>query len=296
MKNTVYKYGFSASFSADSDGAKCLDSIVFMSNCKERDLNFNDYEEFDDVEIIPEQFDISSNSFSFELERLVLPRNVRKICKGAFQSMLIRSVVWPDACDHIPEYAFNGSSLAEISNICHIKSIGKGAFRGSYIKSIEIPDGVTEIPKDCFSQSRIRDVSGCRNVETIGSRAFYSSDIEHFDIPQKVNDISYKCFFGCIELKNVSGLEHIRLFDSESFAHCESLKNIPALDKAIGIKEDAFACSAIECVDFSNSTCSYIEDGAFACTNLKSFKPGYFLTNVSPRAFDETPYGSNMGC
>lgn len=238
MKRIVDKPEFTATIIKGSDGRIYLDALGLKTT---DEVDLNKYDEMLDIDNIIGHMGISYPSDICHVEKLILPRNVQEVGIGAFQSSRIRSIVWPTACEKIPERAFMSSSLKEISNIGHVKSIGSEAFRSCHIRSFEIPDGVTDIPQDCFLSSFLTTISGGRNVEIFQPLAFYHCNhMETFNIPPKVTKIPQKCFFACRSLINISGMEHIRSFGEESFAECESLGYLFGLDNTFEIKKKAF--------------------------------------------------------
>lgn len=291
MSKIINKPDFTASIVSDA-GSIYLESIIFKTN---KAVDLNDYEEFREVDKITGHMVMAYPYLNDQIEKLVLPRGVNEVGLGAFHGAKISTVVWPDACEYIPEQAFMSSTIKHICNISHVKTIGGSAFRSCCIDSIDIPDGITIIPKNCFLSSCIKSVSGCRNVEIIEPLAFSGCcSLKSFTIPDKVTIIPRMCFYMCRRLKDVSGLEHIKIFEEEAFAGCEAIEDISSLAQAFSINTRAFSLTSIENLNLSDSVCVHIGSEAFADTNIKHFTPGYFLKEVYPRAFAGTPYERNL--
>lgn len=248
----------------------------------------NLYPELSKVDFFTYGFSLKTDSCS--VNKLILPRHLNRVSSFAFGNADIRTVVWPDDCTHIPEFAFMESKMEEILNIDCVTYIGRSAFKGSNLRSFHIPDGVEAIPEKCFYATSLSDISGGKNVKEIGSSAFFGCyNLKSFTIPAGVDNLPSECFSRCISLKEVDGLDRIKNFGNHSFFSCHALDGSYSLDAAMDIGEFSFCDTSVKGIDLSRSICGYIGRCAFAEAKIKSFTPGYFPCIVDDSAFDDTP-------
>ena len=116
----------------------------------------------------------------------------------------------------IDDYAFAQSGLESIKLPENLKILGEGAFMNClYLKSIEIPDKIRDIkPKLCFGCTSLSSVKFPKKLTTIGKYAFY-------ECKSLRGTIDHEC-----KSLNLSDNDNLCLIESDSFAHCNSLKEV----------------------------------------------------------------------
>lgn len=194
------------------DGVQIIETFAFNREQKEN------------IEILslPKTLEIIENR-AFEhcekLKSVVIPSNVRKIGKEAFNWGIVLSEVVFEGSPEIDEGAFErtkwqkeeykragmkivGRKLVSVRpdvSDCiipsNIKIIDYSAFRNSCIKSVIIPDGVEEIGNYAFMDASIEHISLPNTLKRIGQGAFEScKNLTELTIPKTVCHIGADAF------------------------------------------------------------------------------------------------------
>ena len=94
---------------------------------------------------------------------------VEAIGKSVFLgNQYIKSVIIPQGMREIREFAFDSSTLEQISIPSTVISIERGAFRNTPLTSVTLPSGLKRIPEDLFA---------------------ICTELAHIDIPSTVTEI-----------------------------------------------------------------------------------------------------------
>ena len=298
------------------DAEVIIPDIVSRGDCRGKKVHVIDDEAFYynlDITsvVIPDSVrEIGSAAFSdcFELKRIHLGKNLRKIAKYAFRNCpieditvdplnknykvidgvlytgngktLIRcfsknidSLAIPDSVKKIEDGAFFESTIREIKMNSNVSHIGFEAFNDCNLESIEIPDKVTEILEWTFH--------GCKNLKnvvlgkgciSILENAFGNTAIENITIPESVKHIGPNAFRNCSALCSVSLPKDLECIEMFAFAECVNLKSITIPGNVTEIKPHTFwNCNNLEFVRLSGEV-SYIHDTAFKNCNKLTIK------------------------
>lgn len=91
----------------------------------------------------------------------------------------------------IPEFAFYGSSIEEISLPNTLLTIGMGAFYScKNLSYISIPGGVTEIPDFCFIRSGLKRIKLPKSLKTINQQSFsWCENLAYIYLPDSITKI-----------------------------------------------------------------------------------------------------------
>jgi hypothetical protein len=175
---------------------------------------------------------INIGNSAFPIKKLVIPESVTAVELGAFSYVLIETVVWPKACETIPDDCFRGSSVMKYEGMENVKSIGHLAFQYNSFEVFDWPKGCREISYGTFiSCTFLKELRGIENVTHIGSSAFLRcSGFEKFVWPENCTTIPKSCFKYCSHLAEV-------IIDND----------------VIKIEEGAFRDTIIKKLDLSNA-------------------------------------------
>ena|GEM_PF-3440884 len=238
---------------------------------------------------------IAANAFNActNLNKVIIPASVEELGVNVFSDCpkLKTAGITSSGCDiefawktAIPENAFFGSELTQISFPTTIKTIGKFAFYYCQgLKEIEIPNG----------------------TETICERAFqYCDNLQKVTIPKTVKELC-EAFFICDKLKTAgpigSGCNIEFGWDTaipeNAFDSCTSLEQITIPNGIKTIGGYAFSyCTSLKKVTIPASVKemgSVLFDG---CTKLKTFGPIGSGCNIEIGWVDEIPAEAMWVC
>ena len=186
------------------------------------------------------------------IQKVVLPKSLRKMSTKAFASSSVKEVVFSDGITYIPEQAFeNCSNLQQVALSSTITDIRKCAFRCcSKLQTINLPVGLNNIGESAFQKcfslyqitlptglSRIgnfafQDCSALRQINLpvkltqIGNFAFKHTGLTSITVPGSVTEIPYGCFAHCSDLKSIKLQNGIKVIGSYSFSNCKSLTEV----------------------------------------------------------------------
>lgn len=145
----------------------------------------------------------------------------------------ITSVVLPDGLRRIDAYAFNESSVAQISIPSTVTKISKQAFgKCAALKSITIPASVTDFDS-AFYMSGIESVTIANGVKTISSKAFEGcASLTSINIPSSVEKIGMGAFYGCTALGKLEIPASVKTIENDAFGRCDNITLVVEVDSA----------------------------------------------------------------
>jgi hypothetical protein len=112
------------------------------------------------------------------LQRVVLPRNLKKVSLTLLPTDHYLDVVLPEGMKAIPDYLFSNCTWLQTVTIPDsIESIGNSAFSHTALLSVKLPSGLREIGNYAFSRTDLSAVSIPSGVKTIGEYAFSGSGL-----------------------------------------------------------------------------------------------------------------------
>ena len=112
-----------------------------------------------------------------EVERVSVPRSVKKLEKSAFESSHLREITFGAnslLCE-IRQDCFHKTHIERISVPGLVQLIGNGAFRGcTTLKCVtfQSPSSLERIGENAFSETSLREFASPSAVKEIGARAF----------------------------------------------------------------------------------------------------------------------------
>ncbi|MBQ8429001.1 MAG: leucine-rich repeat protein [Clostridia bacterium] len=213
--------------------------------------------------------------------------------QNAFYETKLTSVLFPDSCTQISDYAFNGSNVGNVI----FKAKERIEIRPNAFYGCENLSGVS-VATDATLALAMRAFRGCvnlkefpyENVVFIGSEAFRETGIEHFEIGENVewfldgafqdsglksvviksqinNNAIPNSAFANTPLERVELSESILYINAWAFADCKNLKSMD-LKNVRSIAAHAFEGSGLEAVE--SEAVEEIYESAFAsCENLE---------------------------
>ena len=141
----------------------------------------------------------------------------------------LHQVILPDTVRSIGEYAFSGSTLAEIKLGSGLNSVGEGAFeRCTYLGELHLPEGVTTIPDRMAANCRsLQTVTWGARVTSIGEGALSGAIRLHaVSFGAALTRIGDRAFRDCETLETVSLPAGLSELGAEVFRGCTGLKSI----------------------------------------------------------------------
>lgn len=221
-------------------------------------------------------------SFSYNVESVTIPDNVRYIGKTTFGS-----------CASL-------TSLAIGSGVTTIESDGSfGLFRGcSSLESITVDENNTvfDSREDCNAIIRTETnelFAGCKgtkvpdSVVSIGTSAFWGcSGLESVVLPDNMESIGKFAFEGCSGLTELIIPDSVTSIGGRAFTNCENLTSV-SIGKGITSLETYvfYGCKKLQELTIPNSVTNI---GAYAfsnCSSLKNLTIPDSVTNIDEAAF-----------
>jgi len=204
------------------------------------------------------------------LESIVLPENIIKIGKSAFETCYyLREIKLPDSLTSIGEKAFNYTGLT----------------------SVTIPAGITQIEKEAFSNCRaLTSVILPESITEIGSYGFNNcTKLAAVNFHSALTEIGYCAFERCFKLTSVMIPEGVTTIGASAFKSCSSLTSLVLPASLTYIGDEAFAeCNGLTSMSFPEG---------FTEINGNPFKGCKAMTMLSiPASVNNIDYGALSGC
>ena len=136
-------------------------------------------------------------SFNYTLDgdELTVEEGTTAIPEFAFrQNNLFLTVVLPTTLETIGRFAFDETSLTEVSLPDSLITIEQGAFRQSDLTELVVPDSVVSIGASAFDNTDPAAVRLPESLTTIGDYAFYSTPLTQVIIPESVQALGRGAF------------------------------------------------------------------------------------------------------
>lgn len=180
---------------------------------------------------------------------VLIPPNVTKIARGAFNNTGIKVVVVPGT----------------------VKQIGEEVFaNNSNLEKVVVEDGVQIIEAKAFQNCpNLKEVQIADSVTLIGNQLFYNCiNLEIVNIPLGLKIIPAYAFAGCKKLKNINIPEGIEEIRESAFSNCKTVEKIhlPNSLKIIGDVAFAFTDSLKE-ITLTNNVNFDFENGILYSNN-----------------------------
>ena len=199
------------------------------------------------TEIGPSAFRSINNVAVLQIERLILPKQLKAIRCVFRDSPRIRKVVFPDTLEYVEPDAFiytdwgmdDGKEMtvegAGLLLRVHPHPDENGVLR--------IPDGVRNVccsfPAD--EMERVKTVILPDTVELIGMNAFRGCDrIEMIQMGNRVTSIGAGAFYGDLSLSTISLPNSLRYIGDFAFYNCRSLPDLLIPDGVEQVGRDLF--------------------------------------------------------
>ncbi len=192
------------------------------------------------------------------LEEVVLPSTVKKVCRSAFSNCPnLKKINFPEGLTQIDMFAFYGDeSLETIDLPSTLESLGEASFYCCRpVKKIIIPENITVIPKDCFAGcNSLEELTLPDGLRSIEFQAFTHLDIKKIEIPDTVTSIAKNAFIGCDLMEEVviSDQSQLTSIGENAFYECSALKSFSFPDGVTTVESGVLAyCSSLSEVDLN---------------------------------------------
>lgn len=136
----------------------------------------------------------------------------------------ISTVILPEGIKKIDAYAFNESSVSQISIPSTVTTIGKQAFgKCTSLKSITVPASVTNFDS-AFYMSGLTSVTFENGVKAISPKAFEGcTSLTSVSIPSSVESIGMGAFYWCTSLGEIEIPSSVTSIGNLAFAGCSNV-------------------------------------------------------------------------
>lgn len=239
-----------------------------------------------------------NSSFSYNVESVTIPDNVRYIGKMTFvsctslTSLAIGSGVTTiessligqfRGCNNLESITVDENNTAfDSREDCNaiIRTETNELFAGC--KGTKVPDSVVSIGRWAFGGcSGLESVVLPDNMESIGSFAFDGcSGLTELIIPDSVTSIGGRAFNNCKNLTSVSIGKGITSIGAYAFYNCSSLKNLTIPASVTNIDEAAFRyCSGLESITVDSNNEAY--DSRNNCNAIISKDSGILIAGCN---------------
>ena len=136
-------------------------------------------------------------SFNYTLDgdELTVEEGTTAIPEFAFrQNNLFLTVVLPTTLETIGRFAFDETSLTEVSLPDSLITIEQGAFRQSDLTELVVPHSVVSIGASAFDNTDLATVRLSDSLTSIGDDAFYNTPLTQVIIPETVQVLGRGAF------------------------------------------------------------------------------------------------------
>ena len=136
-------------------------------------------------------------SFNYTLDgdELTVEEGTTAIPEFAFrQNNLFLTVVLPPTLETIGRFAFDETSLTEVSLPDSLITIEQGAFRQSDLTELVVPNSVVSIGASAFDNTDLATVRLSDSLTSIGDDAFYNTPLTQVIIPETVQVLGRGAF------------------------------------------------------------------------------------------------------
>ena len=247
-------------------------SILGFSDKGKEKFEYNKYL------VIPEKtpdnnevLEISDNAFLYDgkydyttdtgeskngLISVILPKNIKRIGKKAFQKNRLENVKLPESLQEIDSLAFNGNNLQDIIIPDNVVKMGDGVFSLNDIKKAKLSKNFKKVPNGIFSRNiHLENIEIPYGVTSIGQGAFTGCPLKQLKIPSSVKVIEKYAFLShrLETLEIPSSVEEIKGQAFASNKKFRYLKNLILHEGIKKIEKDAFKSSLIEEVEIPSS-------------------------------------------
>ena len=262
------------------------------------------------------------------ITHVILSDNINKIGSEAFDSCVnLKYIYIPDSITNIGYKCFRNCTSLERIHIpygthSNEESLGNSIFTGctslkefgTYYKDYVskdnrcyIRDGILKFFAQS-SDSKEYKISNT-NIHTIGECAFESTNISRIELNDSIKTIAPYAFYGCTELREISGWNNVITISEYAFNRCKNLGNInndSDSDSDISYitslperleKIDEFAFSNCSNLNISEipTNVSYIGEYAFAGTGCESIDLSQTkITQINKSTFKNCEKLSNI--
>ena len=236
----------------------------------------------------------SITSFYNNVTSVSLPRSLKRIGCGAFESTKIAQIKLPSNLKIIEgsAFAFN-SKLKDVVIPQKVVRIDSGAFQScKKLTKVQLPKRLEKISNWLFAYCpKLKTIVIPSNVTQIGEEAFKESGLTTITIPKKVTRIKAEAFKKCSSLKKVNfKTNKLTSIEISLFEGCKKLTAITLPDSISKIKKQAFKGSGLTTVTIPERVTKIDELAFLNCKSLKEVTfAGSQITNIGTNAFCNVP-------
>lgn len=211
------------------------------------------------LESIPSLFFANCN----KLKKIIIPNNVKKIERGAFEYTEITSLIIPNSVEEIDKEAFLGAHyLQNIKLSSNLKIIGSYVFSKCFsLKSIDIPEGVTEIPSSAFESCvLLESINFPTSLKTIGSSAFSGCySLKTLSLPDGLESLIYTFGYNREDYFNERSKIILENIIQENFMNLdiENFESIDISDIITDIQQGKTGLVSLEIPDTVTNLCTF---------------------------------------
>ncbi|MCM1517674.1 MAG: leucine-rich repeat domain-containing protein [Pseudoflavonifractor sp.] len=179
----------------------------------------------------------------------------------------LRSVNIPSSLTTIPDNAFSGCPIANLSIPSSVTTIGQGAFSSNETPSLVIPASVTAIGKSAFAGSKCTTLS----------------------IPASLTALPDYAFFNCVNLTHATIPSSVRAIGTFAFGNCFAMATVTIPPTIATITEYAFHQSGLTTLTIPQGVTTIGQNAFYGCSKLTSVTFPSSLKAIGNLAFDKCP-------
>lgn len=206
------------------------------------------------------------------IQKLIIPEQCASIAESAFENLVnLRSVDIRASIQSVGAKAFCGCAhLEQIVLPDSVDSIGEAAFLGcTSLAQVQLPQALTKIESEVFSKcAKLRNIDLPTTITMIGESAFEGCEwLDTLAIPDQLHELGAFAFTGS-GLKTAHIPDGIKRLHTGVFKDCAQLSTVTGMQNVGYVDEDAFSCSAVEDLIFSEEIFA-IDDAFKMCDMLQ---------------------------
>lgn len=243
---------------------------------------------------------ICDNAFwgSKELDKLVIPKSVKKIgtnafafcnrlhvvCHSPYFSSIITKPHGHDLYDIV-----NNRIIAFFDNPGGVECPSSNIFPDTYYQTVQIdntPNGTLVIGTRAFAGSKIKQITIGEGV-SIDSYAFYMCmSLVSIQLPETLTELPNFFLANCEKLQSINIPHHLKKVGVASFFYCKSLKRLSLPESVTDIEDSGFkCCEGLEDIIIPKSITVIKKDTFSHCGQLKKIEINNCIERIESNPF-----------
>ena len=244
---------------------KQVSYITPFSFCNCNELSYADLSQFDSSKLHMSIFENCT-----KLETVILPLNIKQLCKSLFKNTNIKGITLEETIYNIEESLFencNNLEKIDLSKI-HIEIIPNKCFMNcKKLSSVVLPETITSIGSYSFYNTKIEEINFSQSLSVIYSHAFEKTLLRTFS-PKYIKEIHDSAFKDS-PLDLLTNLNSLRNLNIGSNAFSNTKLSSLEMFSINNINNYAFSGSYVKLINMLNASIKALDITAFENSSIE---------------------------